>query len=156
MAVNDSPARLPERQFAKAKSQLTEVMNEVVREHRPLVVDRHRGRERAVLVEERDLESLLEPYGFEPVVHVHKGEFVVRLPELNLIAGSADLEAAIDELVALAEEYADVYLERVSFYRQTDRRDQLPWVLRIALTPPDSRRRLIAPEHGRGGPDEGR
>ena len=139
-------ALLPESQFADAKSHLSAWMTSVVHDHRPLVVDRNRGRERAVLVDAGDLAILLEPYTFDPKVRVSDGDFVIRLPEFNLVASGSDLDEAVAELVELSERYVQNYLKRVDFYLQTDRRRHLPWVLRVALTPPNMRRVLIAPD----------
>lgn len=139
-------ALLPESGFAQAKAHLSQVMDGVVQDHRPAVVDRNRGRDRAVLVDEGDLTMILEAFHFNPLVSVSDGEFVVRLPEFNLIAGGADLDAAMAELVELAEIYAEDYLERSNFFMQTDRRAQWPWVVRFALTPPAQRQALISAE----------
>ncbi len=139
-------ALLPEGSFAEVKSHLSEWMTEVVRERRPLVVDRNRGRDRAVLVDERDLSAILESFTFNPQVSASDGGYVVRLPEFNLIAGGADLDQALAEAVDLADVYVGDYLERVGFYMQTDRRTQWPWVVRFALTPGERRRELISGE----------
>jgi hypothetical protein len=74
---------------------------------------------------------------------VSEGEFTIRLPELGLIAGGESLDQAFDELVELSEAYAEDYFDRLEFFRETDRRQQLPWVARIAFTAPDERRGLF-------------
>ena len=52
----------------------------------------------------------------------------------------------------LALAYAERYFERLSFYAQTDRAEQMPWLLRLILTPEAERRALLigAPEHPAG------
>jgi len=77
------------------------------------------------------------------MVSLSDGEFVVRLPQLHLVAGGESYEDAIAELVELTEEYAEDFLERWEFYRHTDRRQHAPWLLRFALTPPSERRDLL-------------
>jgi hypothetical protein len=89
------------------------------------------------------LVAMLEEFAFEPKVSVSEGEFVVHLPELGVIAAGESLEEALDELVELADAYAEQYLDRFAFYRETDRGRQLPWVARIAVTPPDERHVLF-------------
>ncbi len=118
-------------------------MDQAIHDHRLQVIDRHRGKERAVLVSVDDLGLLLEGFEFNPQVSVSSGEFVIRLPELNLIAGGASYEAAIDELVELAEQQAQDFLDRLDYYMQTDRRTQLGWLLKLALAAPDERRSLF-------------
>lgn len=137
---------LPSRPFNEAKTQLSDVMSQVVRGHHPFVVDRNRGKEQMVLMEAGDLLRMLESFSFAAQVSVSDGEFIARLPVLKLTAGGETLDEALDELVEVAEEYAQLLLERPDFYLQTDRAAHLPWALRLALTPPDQRRQLVAPE----------
>ena len=49
----------------------------------------------------------------------------------------------------LAVTYAERYFERLHFYAQTDRAKQMPWLLRLILTPEADRRALLigVPEH---------
>lgn len=135
---------LPQEAFAQAKARLSDLMDQAVHDHRLQLIDRHRGKEQAVLVSVDDLGMLLEGFEFHPRVSVSEGEFVFRLPELNLIAGGASYEAALDELVELAEQQAQDFLDRLDFHMQTDRRGRLGWLLRLALTAPDQRRSLFS------------
>ncbi len=136
---------LPQEAFAQAKAKLSDLMDQAVHGHRVQVIDRHRGKERAVLVSVDDLGMLLEGFEFHPRVSVSEGEFVIRLPELNLIAGGASYDDALGELVELAEQQAQNFLDRLDYYMQTDRRGQLGWLLKLALTSPDERRSLFSP-----------
>jgi hypothetical protein len=129
--------------FSEAKAKLSDLMTAVVHGHRPKVVDRHHGKEEMVLMGREELIALLEGFTFEPKVSVSEGEFTIRLPELGLIAGGESLDQAFDELVELSEAYAEDYFDRLEFFRETDRRQQLPWVARIAFTAPDERRGLF-------------
>lgn len=129
--------------FSEAKASLSEVMTHVVHGHRPKAVARHRGKEEMFLVGRDELLILLEGFEFRPQVTVSDGEFTVRLPELGLIAGGASFDLAITELVELAEAYAEDYFDRLEFFKQTDRRRQLPWVARVAFTAPKERRGLF-------------
>lgn len=135
---------LPQEAFAQAKAKLSDLMDQAIHRHRLQVIDRHRGKERAVLVSVDDLGMLLEGFEFHPRVSVSEGEFVIRLPELNLIAGGASYEDALSELVELAEQQAQGFLGRLDYYMQTDRRGQLGWLLKLALTAPGERRSLFS------------
>ena len=46
------------------------------------------------------------------------------------------------ELVELAAVYAQQFFDRLDFYMQSDRAEQMPWALRIALATPEERRAL--------------
>jgi prevent-host-death family protein len=134
---------LTTRAFAEAKAKLSDLMSEVVREHRPVVLDRNRGKEEALVMSVEDLRALLDAFPFNPQVSLSDGEFVVRLAELNLISGGSSFDEAIAELVELIETYAEDYFERFDFYRHTARRQHLPWLLRFALAPASERRDLL-------------
>ncbi|MCW3048717.1 MAG: hypothetical protein JWO74_3001 [Solirubrobacterales bacterium] len=129
--------------LSEAKAQLSDVMTEVVHRHHPVVVDRHRGKEAMVLFAPDDLEPLLAHFRFAPEASFEDGEWTLFSPELNLTAGGESFDAALDDLVAAAEEYARDYFERQEFYGQTDRARHMPWLLRVALTEPPARRELF-------------
>jgi hypothetical protein len=59
-------------------------------------------------------------------VSVSKGEFVLRQPELGLIAGGASFEEAAQALEELTLAYAEQFFDRLGFYMQTDRVEHMP------------------------------
>ena len=71
------------------------------------------------------------------------GEFVLRQSELNLVAGGETFEHAALELEELVLAYAERYFERLHFYAQTDRAEQMPWLLRLIFMPEADRRALL-------------
>lgn len=142
MATSSSPV-IETLAFSEAKAKLSDLMTSVVHGHRPKAVGRHQGKEEMFLIGRDELITLLEVFEFQPKVSVSQGEFVVRLPELGLIAGGRSLDEALEELVELAEAYAEDYFARLEFFKLTDRRSQLPWVARIAFTAPGERRGLF-------------
>lgn len=129
--------------LSEAKAQLSDVMTEVVHRHHPVVVDRHRGKEAMLLFAPEDLRPLLMHFRFAPETAFADGEWTLFSPELNLTAGGETFDAALDELVEVAEEYAQDYFARQEFYAQTDRVRHMPWLLRLALTEPSARRELF-------------
>ena len=134
---------LPSSPFADVKARLSEVMNDVVHHHHPHLVGRHGGREQMLLLGLPEIDAVLEPFCLAPQVSVSDGEFVIRLGELNLIAGGATYDEALEELIELVGEYSEDFFERLGFYMQTDRRQHLPYLLRFALTPPERRTDLL-------------
>jgi prevent-host-death family protein len=144
--MNDATAAYFEHEaFAQAKARLSSLMDQAVHAHRPQVIDRHRGKEQAVLVSVEDLAMLLEGFSFHPRVSASEGEFIIRLPELGLIAGGESYEDALGELIELVGEQAEDFLGRLDFYMQTDRRGQLAYLLKFALTAPAERHSLFSP-----------
>jgi predicted RNase H-like HicB family nuclease len=134
---------VPTEDFNVAKTQLSHVMTEVVREHHPTVINRNRGKELALLLGLKELGVVLDRFRFEPQVSVADGEWVVRLPELGLLAGGDSYETAFDHLIEVVEEYAEEYFQRLDFLIQTDRAEQLPYLLRIATASEEERRAML-------------
>jgi hypothetical protein len=147
-------ALLPCKPFAQAKAQLSDVMSDVVRSHHPYVVDRHQGKEQMVLIAAGDLRRMLERFPFKTQVSVSAGEFIFRVPELNLTASGDSFDSGLDELVEVTEAYAHQLIDRFDFYMQTDLARQIPWALRFALTPAEERRDLLVPRPERSAADE--
>jgi len=141
MALLDA---IPTKPFSQAKAELSALMDQVVREHRPAVIERRR--EAMVALSLDDLRSLLEAFRFEPRVAVGQKEVVASLDELGLVASGPDLDAAIDDLLRELRDYAADFVSRYSFYMQTDRRAHAPWVLRFALTPEEEQRDVLIQE----------
>lgn len=117
-----------------------------------MVIQRHGGKEAMLLLGLSDMGPLLDHFSFHTFSSVSDGEFVLRQAELNLIAGGETFEQAAAELEDLAVTYAERYFERLHFYTQTDRAEQMPWLLRLILTPEAERRALLigTPEHPPG------
>ncbi len=135
---------IPARRFSQAKAELSALMDQVVREHRPTVIERRR--EAMVALSLPDLRSLLAAFRFEPRVVVRRKGTVASLEGLGLLGGGSNADAAIDDLLEELRDYASDFVSRYSFYVQTDRRAHAPYVLRFALTPPDEQRALLVEE----------
>jgi antitoxin YefM len=130
--------------FTEAKSGLSGLMTEVVHRHRPELIERHGGKEAAVLMSREDLVALLSDYRFRPRVALGGGEASAVLEDLGIVAAGADFEEAMENLVRELRDYAhDFLVERPSFYRQTSRVRHEPWLLRFALTPPGEQLALL-------------
>ncbi len=136
-------ALLPGRSLSEAKAHLSDVMSEVVHQHRPVVIERHRGKESMILWRLDDMQSLLSHFRFDPQVSFEDGECVIHLRELDLIAGGEVFEQALDELIDLVEQYSVDYIARFAFYSQTDRAAHAPYLARFALTEPTARHALF-------------
>jgi hypothetical protein len=137
---------LPTRGLSEAKAALSDVMSGVVHDHQPTVIERHGGKEAMLLLGLSDMGPLLDHFSFHTLSSVSDGEFVLRLQELGLVAGGDTFEQAAAELEDLAVTYAERYFERLHFYAQTDRAEQMPWLLRLILTPEADRRALLIGE----------
>lgn len=140
----NSPAAIPTKPFSKAKAELSAVMDQVVREHRPAVIERRR--DAMVALSLPDMRELLAPYRFEPRVAIGRKQVTATLEELGLVGAGRDVDAAVDDLLEEMRAYADDFLSRYSFYIQTDRRAHAPYVLRFALAPEGEQRQLLLEE----------
>lgn len=129
--------------FARAKDSLSQIMTAVVHEHRPRVVQRHRGKEAMVLIGEDDLVLFLQDFRFDPKLVVDEGAVTAALSDFGLLGYGSNDEEAMEDLVRELQAYAQDFFDRYSFYRETDRARHAPWLLRFASTPPDGRLELL-------------
>lgn len=134
---------LPSLDFSRAKSTLSDLMTQVVHDHSPRIVSRHRGKEEMVLVATGDLARFLDSFRFDPRVVVDADDVTAALPELGVLGFGETLEEAMDDLVEELRVYTRDFFERASFYAETDRAGHAPWLLRFALTPPDRQLELL-------------
>ena len=137
---------VPARPFSQAKAGLSELMSEVVRKHRPQVIERGHGRERMALIGAEELDTLLRTFSLVPDVIYRAKEVTMSLAPLGLVASGPSLEAAADAMLGELRQYAGEFIERYDYFRHTDRHGDLPWVLRFSLTPPDMQRDLLFEE----------
>lgn len=132
---------IPAKPFSQAKAKLSALMDQVVREHRPTLIERRR--ETMVAFSLNDLRALLDSFRFDPRTAIGRRQTVATLEELGLVGSGPDPDAALDDLLEELRAYASDFIARYAFYMQTDRRTHAPWVLRFALTPPREQRALL-------------
>lgn len=135
---------LPSLDFSRAKGALSDVMTQVVHEHRPSIVSRHRGKERMLLVRTDDLIRYLDTFSFDLELAEDEGEVTAAVPTLGVLGFGASRDEAIDDLLVELRTYAADYFERAGFYAATDRAGHAPWLLRFALTPVTQQQALLA------------
>jgi Antitoxin of toxin-antitoxin, RelE / RelB, TA system len=137
--------------FTDAKAHFSTLMDEVVHQHRPKVIDRHRGRESMLALPTDDAVEIFLSMAFTPLeVDFDESGVVVTATALSLIGDGPDLKSALGELSAAIEDFAHVYFERFDFYRHTPDRGLAPFLLRFLLTAAEQRAALLL-EPLRGG-----
>ncbi len=129
--------------FSRAKAALSELMTEVVFDHRPRLISRRRGKERALLVRADDLAGYLDSFRFEVEQVESEGEVTLALPKLGVLGFGASEDDARADLLAELRAYARDFFERAAFYAETDRAGHAPWLLRLALTLPERQAELL-------------
>lgn len=140
----DDKALIPAIAFSEAKAKLSELLTEVVFGHTPRAIERHRGKERAVLLRPDDLLTLLEAEHRLPVeAAVEKDAVTVTIKEPSLLGFGSTVTEAMEDLGQELERYVADYIERFGFYLQTDRVRHAAAVLRLALTPREQWLRLL-------------
>jgi hypothetical protein len=133
---------LQERKFSEAKTGLSEVMDEVVREHRPQVVSRHQ-REHMLLVRSEDARRWLDTFRLDLGVTLDPGQVSIQAAPLGLIGVGESFDAALDQLAVEIRRYAVRFFDRIEFYRHTSAIRHEPYLLRFALAPVDEHRGLL-------------
>jgi antitoxin of RelE/RelB toxin-antitoxin system len=130
--------------FTEAKAHFSTLMDEVVHQHRPKVIDRHKGRESMLALRTEDAVDIFLSMAFTPLeVAFDEGEVVVTATALSLIGDGPDLESALGELGEEIDDFARAYFGRFDFYRHTPDRELAPFLLRFLLTPTDRRTALL-------------
>lgn len=128
--------------FTHAKSGLSAVMDDVVHNHQPRVVQR-RGREAMLLVRPDDLARWLEPFRLEVGLVLDGGEVTAEIPDMGVLGFGDTVDEALEDLAAELRAYAQRFFERSQFYIETDRARHYPTLLRFALTPAEKQLELI-------------
>jgi PHD/YefM family antitoxin component YafN of YafNO toxin-antitoxin module len=133
---------LPEVDFTSAKAGLSAVMDDVVHNHQPRVVQRH-GREAMLLVRPDDLARWLDTFHLNIGLILSDGEVTAEARGLGVLGFGETVDEALDDLASELSAYAADFFARFGFYRETDRFSHAPMLLRFAATPPDKRLELI-------------
>ena len=134
----------PAVQFSQAKTGLSELMTAVVHSHRLEVIERHGGKEVAVLMAREDLLALLDGYRFSPRVALDGNEATAALEDFGILGFGETSEEAMEDLVVELRAYSQrVLVDDRDFYAQTDRASHVPWLLRFALTRPEDQIELL-------------
>lgn len=135
---------IPSKQFSEAKAELSALMDQVVRQHRPTLIERRR--ESMVALSLEDLQAVLGSFRFEPRAVVRGSGTVATLEQFGLVGTGPTIDAAVDDLLDEMRAYVADFITRYAFYMHTDRRTHVPWVLRFALTPINEQRDLLLEE----------
>lgn len=134
-------ALVPELKFSEAKTGLSSVMNEVVREGRPQLVQRNK--ETMVLVRSDDLRRWLDTFRLTFRVVLDEGEVGITAEPVGVLGLGESVDEALDDLLVELTAYTHRFFERPNFYLETDAARHYPWLLRFALTHPDEQRDLL-------------
>lgn len=153
-----APARKADRPsslaFSEAKATLSAVVDDAVRGHDPVLIERNRGKESVLVVSSEDLsEALREPYSsmFRSEVFIENGVYAVALESFGLQGTGASLEKAVDDLIDALSEYSARFFRDLAFYRRTPNRSRhyLPLLL-FRAADEHGRRALLEPAPARG------
>lgn len=126
---------LKEVAFTRAKATLSALMDEVVHDHQPHLVQR-KGREEMLLVRRDDLACWLDTFRLDVSLTLDEGEATAEARGLDVLGFGATAEEALEDLANELRVYAQRFFERSALYRGTDRAKHYPALLRFALTPP--------------------
>ena len=113
---------VPTMPFSPAKSQLSEVMTEVVFRHQIRVVSRHHGKEQMLLVGADDLVAMLAGQEFDVRVVFDEGEVTTFVEGLDVLGFGETLDEAIDDFLNKLREYTTRFFQDLTKYLATSRR----------------------------------
>jgi hypothetical protein len=141
--MTDENAVVPVLEFSDAKTHLSDVMSDVVRNHRPSLISRHHGKESMILLNADDIDAILRQHRFEVGLIFSEGEVTADLPALGLLGFGSTSDEALADLLSELRVYAGRYFTQPSLYMNSERRQHLPWLLRFAMTPYDQQSLLL-------------
>ncbi|HEY7907550.1 MAG TPA: hypothetical protein VIC60_01695 [Thermomicrobiales bacterium] len=118
----------------EARSHFADLMREVVRDGRPVVIA-PRDETASVVVERELLLRLLEPYAPHVEIIPEDGTdgFTIWVEELRATARGASLAAAREAMARDAFSEVHHFLSLWPRFKHTDRRGDFPYVFRLAL-----------------------
>jgi PHD/YefM family antitoxin component YafN of YafNO toxin-antitoxin module len=138
------PTLIPAIRFSPAKARLSELLTEVVHHHAPRVIERHRGKESAILLRSEDLLAILESeHRLSVEVAVEEESVTAAIAELGVLGLGSTIAEAMDDLRQELRRYVADYVDRLGFYLQTDRARHAAAVVRLALTPEEDWAQLL-------------
>jgi len=118
--------------ITQARKELGPLFSEVVVEHRPALIERHRRA--GVFVAEDDASALLSPYEFHTEVFFEPAAVSFWVPELALYGRGATYEEAGEDLVEEVRDYVEEYWAEIDRYRKApNRTSHFPYLLRAHL-----------------------
>lgn len=139
--TNDSA--LPTLSFSPAKSQLSDVMDQVFHGHRPQLISRHGGKEQMVLVRPDDLATMLGDRQIAVQAVYDEAEVTLTVPAMGVLGFGEDLEAATADLLTELRAYATRYFQDPARYFATSRREHAGQLLRFALAGEEAQRAML-------------
>lgn len=134
---------VPTMPFSPAKSQLSEVMTEVVFRHQIRVVSRHNGKEQMLLVGADDLVAMLAGQEFDVRVVFDEGEVTTFVEGLDVLGFGETLDEAIEDLLNKLREYTTRYFQDLTKYLATSRQTHGALLLRFALADEAGQRAML-------------
>jgi hypothetical protein len=141
--MTTAAAALPEVQFSSAKTELSNVMDEVVHSRHPTLVHRRGRKESMLLVRPDDLVRWLDSFRLSLRVSFGDGDVAVEAGDLGVVGVGESFEGAMEDLANELRHYARRFFEEQSFYMHTDRARHYPQLLRFAATPAERQLELL-------------
>lgn len=118
--------------ITQARKEMGPLFSEVVVEHRPALIERHRRA--GVFVGEDDASELLSPYEFHTEVFFEPAAVSFWVPELALYGRGATYEEAGEDLVEEIRDYIEEYWSEIDRYRKApNRASHFPYLMRAHL-----------------------
>lgn len=133
---------LPRTAVSQAKDRMGEFFDRSYHYLVPQALSRRGGQELAVVHPDL-LELALDlalSRRFEPQIHHESdGSVTIDIPELDLVGHGPTYSDALTDVLDLVKDYVREYLEEIAlFIRAPNRREQWPYILRLALADSDS------------------
>ena len=134
---------VPTLPFSPAKSQLSELMNQVFHRHALQLISRHGGKEQMLLVRPDDLLVMLGDQQIEVEAVYDPESVTLNVPAMGVLGFGDTLDEALDDLVAELRAYASRFFRDPARYWASGRGTHAGSLLRFALADPDTQRAML-------------
>ena len=134
---------IPTIEFSRAKATLSDLMDQVFHDHRGLLVSRHRGKERMVVLRPEDVVELLGAERLDIRLHGDRAPIAAEVVELGIVVEGESEAQAVDALVACIRPHAARAASQLGELIAAGRVHEAAALLRFGLTEPDDQADLV-------------
>ncbi len=138
---------VPTLPFSPAKSQLSELMNQVFHRHALQLISRHGGKEQMLLVRPDDLLVMLGDQEIDVEAAYDPGSVTLSAPAMGVLGFGDTLDDAIGDLLVELRAYATRFFHDPARYWASGRGNHAGALLRFALSDEATQRAMLT-----GGP----
>ncbi len=126
--------------FTSARANLSNVFDKLISNEKAAVAINRKNKEEVLVIKRETQKAMLAAYRLKADVYDEGDQSVtVSLNAMDIVENAESLEAAVQAVVDELKVYAADYMERLPlFVNAPNRRDHLPYIMRVILADDDT------------------